>query len=1269
MNTTLDYTSMSDDELDVVISDLLDQGYTESQINTQLWGATTDDPDDTTNIQWTNFLADTDEKIQNLAEGGETRVGDFIYGQEDIFNPTKQVDKSLTLPGYKKATNTLVYYPFNPGRNKGIATQLGLSEDQLTPENYEKALSQLGLEKHLTKGEGGEMFEQWKKYDSVDPQTITEDEYNRTNASYEGDEIVGYKNGMSFDEYADKWNVKIGEVISPWDPKLSSREKKLKLKVQNSLKEIGNINEDNEDFLNYVTDIAPNKLEKLFFDVIKQTAQFEGKSLDEDSSIEDVQALDSTERDKALRNMFGEEKGNEMIQYLNENPQAYLDMIDADPINKLNEGFRNLSNELGDGSGEGLTVFGKQVTPTSIERNNTNAFLEQMGVTENIQAQIYGGTFDLPDARKAGFTSNYLDWLESAGGDQERYQLLNEYKEARVNKFLDDNDLGGKFRMNFGDDPEDFQQVSVRDRDGSWVYGYGSEAIRFTSPENEKIYQQNKKTQEEFLNHANAMGYTGFARDVSSSLTLRVGEPITLGTGATSKTYELTPYVKPEAQKEYIDETSKIISEVSNDEIKKYDAINAEAEPYFKAIETAENDLKYFNLDPEVVAPSGQGLPESVRDYYSGALDRRNAAIKKLEDSGLFKKLEDQYSIIKGLEDVNDVFFDQAEALGNMGAMTESAFYNQSEIARTHQAFARTGLEFALAFEQTGLELANLSAKYDANPFTHSLPQEAMDAIVNEMFVTPRDLFNEKMSEEFQPALEWSNLLPGQRGEFIKQTLAEGAPTLAMVMGPSFIARLGTKAFTAAAMSKISQSMLRAGATKSTIKFVQNSPRLRQKLAQKILNKASTASMGMFMATSYSGRKLQLESKFANAEKNTIKIKELLDQTPEGDVATRMELLGTLNDYENMQNMPKWRREVDAISYGLIDGFSERLGTLAIVNKARRVGKSWKNLTRGEKWGRAGKGTLKAGGAMAIEVSEEFAAQLGHNFVDKVILGENKSIFEGMDANLVASSVVNIAAMQVPSYLGNVGRVLRDEVTTIQDKRAQAKRGKRLRDLQSKLKTVKKPEDRKKLMEEVATLMQEANIAEFSSYQRFRNLSAEDIDQLIEIGGKKSKASSRYLEHMAQMPSPKNIKAMNKWQKERESLEAQLTTLRDQQGNILNTASWKRYQRYTEIMNEYRQMEKDPDVDGSDLVMKAFELDKASQEVAQDLSKDFTGKSIKQQDDVSVLPREIRNGGYQMYDAVKDLVMNYGDVVTQENTEWLNDVQDVQDFIAENNNC
>ena len=43
-----------------------------------------------------------------------------------------------------------------------------------------------------------------------------------------------------------------------------------------------------------------------------------------------------------------------------------------------------------------------------------------------------------------------------------------------------------------------------------------------------------------------------------------------------------------------------------------------------------------------------------------------------------------------------------------------------------------------------------------------------------------------------------------------------------------------------------------------------------------------------------------------------------------------------------------------------------------------------------------------------------------------------------------------IMAMQTPSYMGNVGRIIRDEITTYKDKKAQAKRGKDIRDFKAK---------------------------------------------------------------------------------------------------------------------------------------------------------------------------------------------------------------------------
>ena len=823
----------------------------------------------------------------------------------------------------------------------------------------------------------------------------------------------------------------------------------------------------------------------------------------------------------------------------------------------------------------------------------------------------------MPNRVYNSLSSEYLEYLRSGSGEKNKYELLQKYKLAKVNKFLMDNDIGGMFSYKHitGYDDNDFNQISARDKDGSWIYGYGSEALRYTSPENEDIYQHNKKIQQDYYDHAARLGYTGFGRGVASTLTLRIGEPIKLGTGADERVYQLKPYVKPEIQREYVQKTSDLIYDVTQDEIKKYDYINEKAKPYFEAIKNASNDLKFFDIDPEVISPSAVGMPESTREFYRGAINRRNDAITALEESGLSKELQDQYTIMKGLEDVNDVFFDQAEALGNLSAMTDSAFKNQSDMVR-----------------------------------------------MPELCRYPMDMFNEEMSEEFLPKLEYDSYLPGQGADYLMQTLATSMPTLSMVFGPSFMARLGTRSFVKGSMSKIADDMLKAGASKSSIKFVTNSPRLRQKLVQKSMNRASNASMGMFMTTSYSGRTMQLESIFANADKEITRIKEMIDATPEGDVETRMELLGELDNYTNIANKSRWQRQADAVAYGLIDGFSERLGTLSIVNKARRVGKSWKNLNRGEKAWRAAGGVAIAGKQLGVEVAEEVAAQIGHNFSDKVILGENKSIFEGVDSNLIADSVVSILALQSGSYMSNVGRTIRDEVQTFQDKKAQAKRGKTLRDLQAKLKQAKDSESRKKIQEEIRTVLQEANIAEFNSYQRFRNLTSEQIDELIEIGGKKSKATSRYLEHMSIMPIGQGKKAMAKWQKERESLEAQLTTLREQQGTILNTAEWKRFQNFTKIANEYNELAKDPKATDEQKISKAFE----QQQAAIELTQDKRGKKRQfVEDTASVLPREVRWGGYRNYQAIKDLVTNFGDVATQNNTDYLDDAQAVADFKAE----
>ena len=83
--------------------------------------------------------------IQRLDKGGKIKMGDFIYDSSDMTTPVSQVEKSITLPSYRKRTKTIPYYPFNPGRNKWLTDGGGFGDaplqlnegEELTPETYE----------------------------------------------------------------------------------------------------------------------------------------------------------------------------------------------------------------------------------------------------------------------------------------------------------------------------------------------------------------------------------------------------------------------------------------------------------------------------------------------------------------------------------------------------------------------------------------------------------------------------------------------------------------------------------------------------------------------------------------------------------------------------------------------------------------------------------------------------------------------------------------------------------------------------------------------------------------------------------------------------------------------------------------------------------------------------------------------------------------------------------------------------------------------------
>ena len=1266
----LDYTSMTAEQLTPIVRDLIDKGWSDSEIRKHLDGPEINDPDDVRINAFQPFFKTTPQLYQDLTKD-TYQEGQFIFNRSDPKTPTKIVHRTATLPSTKKISDIKYLNLADPDKNISDDIPGGFfNEEWLLQNGYkqkpvitrivdkgtkdERELYEVPTSGNWTNTKNG-LITEWEKHTDVPGQVITENEYNRKFKafSYDDDQsgvpkhLQGYEpeGDISFDDWAKKWGAKIENQIIPWDPGLTKEEYEAMEIRNNELKIIGKINADDPRFNEDIIQNTPKQIQEQFFDLIRQTGLNAGIDEDERNEIfdggtrviEEAQKAGKFEqRDAGIKAMFGEEKGNEVINYLNENPVEYLNMVDWGP-----KGHEDIMHTIFDLAGEPMSNFVSEVADAvdapgairqmpSHERRISNKLLNKMGIISNP---------GFSDAVGGSLTPWYTEWLDSDAGAYRKAALLNDYKQRKVRAFIGANTDSG----------EVFDHTIVRKHlgyDPLGLWGYGSDLIKYSTPENQLIYKNNRKTQQEFIEHAKKKKY-----NPSNGLVLEVGNPQYLD----GQRYELAPYVKPTVQEEYYKEMEGLIEGIVTTESEKFDLISEKVKPYFDDIKNANNTLRYFKLS--TIGSGVKHMTPGIKEMYRNAMTSQNNAIEELENSGLLEEFNSQTEILEGIASVNDVFFDQAEALNNLGMMTTGALKNQSEISRMMNAFARTAFTFDMALRQTGNEMLSVfSPELDAK-------------VMNEPWLNVTEAYNRASAEEFAPKVDWDTYLPGEGGEWFLQTLAESAPTLAMVMGPSLIGRLMTRGATNSAMTTIAADLTSKGASASVIEGMMGSTALRRQLAQQVMNRASNASMGMFMGTSWSGKKLEMNLMYAQAPKKIEEIKTLLDELPPEAVDQRIELLGALNNYENVANSSKWSREVDAIGYGLVDGLSERLGTLAFVNKVGRLQKSWKNLNSAAKWKRAIGYDFRSGMGLAakqmfVEIGEEYAAQLGHNFIDKVF-GEHKSIFEGMDMNLAMDSAINILAMQTPAYGGNILRVVRDEVTTFKDKQKVAKRGAKIRKWQKQLKTEKDPIKVKELRTKIEKELQAANIDEFNSYQRFRNLTSQELEELVQLGGLRAKAGARYLEHMSMQPEKKNVKATTAWQAEQKELEAELTRLRDRQGNILNTVDWQRYQNWTKLAQEYHENPTE------ELEAKAQQ---AGMEYQKSLSKGFMGQKItpgvsEMKSKMSVLPKEVRFAEYAGYAANLGLALHYGDVTNNDNFTINENLQDIMDMDIENNRC
>ena len=201
--------------------------------------------------------------------------------------------------------------------------------------------------------------------------------------------------------------------------------------------------------------------------------------------------------------------------------------------------------------------------------------------------------------------------------------------------------------------------------------------------------------------------------------------------------------------------------------------------------------------------------------------------------------------------------------------------------------------------------------------------------------------------------------------EAAKQMLGNNAPSILVALGTSGTGALLTKGMSTTAALATRRKMANLG-------------------------------MGIFFEMEAGGKLGDIEVGEKYAAANIDALNAMLERDEkEGIVKTPDEILSIkqqISDNENALSFTGMQKAFSTTMYGGIASYAERLGNLSYMNGLTRTSKVY-GAGLFKKTIRGAKGNIYNVG---VELLEETATQLGHNLTDITVLGENKSMIEGM---------------------------------------------------------------------------------------------------------------------------------------------------------------------------------------------------------------------------------------------------------------------------------
>ena len=664
------------------------------------------------------------------------------------------------------------------------------------------------------------------------------------------------------------------------------------------------------------------------------------------------------------------------------------------------------------------------------------------------------------------------------------------------------------------------QQIKGTDIDPTRVQieiGYQQQSFTediFGQTEVQNVINENKRVLQEYEED---LGFLANRRPLEYDV------PVTFN----GKTYLVkTPPNLGNIEAEAFAKTSKILEQQSQDILKRQKAQDKKAQPYLDQIKEYDKRLSMF-LDPENIPT------QASADLYNNLIDKRNQAVISLNAA---VPIEEQTKLVNDANAYSSELKQLEENAKNIGSTYIAGSALSKNYSKFDKLMATIDSQLLAPTVKVGAELTAAAIYPIDSEMSLNLSQASTD-----YFERISDF---RQTEFPQDVTKVNGDLNADWTMKLTDMSINNAPTIAAVLLPQAGITLG-----------VGSKLFMKGASRFA----------RQKLMNQQRKKALNISSALFFNMS-AGSQLatqQIAVKEAPEQLNKLKgaLNNVQSNPDEYSYLDKKQILEQIDYYENVLDTEGYKRYTNAALYGALEvGIERSLGTLRVFKNARQMSNTLKGkkLTNFQKQYRQSLTNLIN---IPGEIGEEFLVEGGNNILDNLFLGENKSIFDGMNLELAENSAFSIVAMRGPSNFKNVYNGIKNQLTSSQDKKKTKAKIEELFALEGEIQNNRdnpgalKPVEIRAKRNRIYEIQNELRVDDFLSIQKWTGMSDSQKKQLIDLGGQLTQAEADLFE-LAQNPDY-GVEGFNEAYK---AAEQKVMQIQKQQGELLKTKKYKAFE-------------------------------------------------------------------------------------------------------------